>query len=71
MGIVPKGGLVLDPFTGSGSTGAACMRRGLDFAGCELSDHYVALARRRLEAEARGFDGVAAARGQGTLGSVP
>ena len=47
------------------------MRRGLDFAGCELSDHYVALARRRLEAEARGFDGVAAARGQGTLGSVP
>lgn len=68
VGIVPKGGLVLDPFTGSGSTGAACMRRGLDFAGCELSDHYVALARRRLEAEARGVDGVAAAmEGQLTM----
>lgn len=60
LAYVPSG-LVLDPFTGSGSTGAACVRRGLDFAGCELSDHYHALASRRLEAEAAGVDGTAAA----------
>lgn len=68
LAYVPAG-LVIDPFTGSGSTGAAAIRRGLDFAGCELSDHYHALASRRLEAEALGLDGVAAARDrQGTLG---
>ncbi|MBL0198561.1 MAG: hypothetical protein IPQ09_30950, partial [Myxococcales bacterium] len=60
LAYVPSG-LVLDPFTGSGSTGAAAIRRGLDFAGCELSAHYHALASRRLEAESRGVDGVAAA----------
>lgn len=60
LAYVPSG-LVLDPFTGSGSTGAACVRRGLDFAGCELSEHYHAMASRRLDAEARGVDGVSAA----------
>lgn len=69
LAYVPPGGLVLDPFAGSGSTGAACLRRGLAFAGCELSAHYHALASRRLEAEARGVDGVAAAMdGQLTMG---
>lgn len=68
LAFVPNG-LVIDPFTGSGSTGVAALRRGLDFAGCELSDHYHALASRRLEAEALGLDGVTAARDQqGTLG---
>lgn len=68
LAYVPTG-LVIDPFTGSGSTGAAALRRGLDFAGCELSDHYHALASRRLGAESLGLDGVTAARDQqGTLG---
>jgi site-specific DNA-methyltransferase (adenine-specific) len=62
VGIVPEGALVLDPFAGSGSTGVACLRRGRAFAGCELSPHYHALASRRLEAEARGVDGTAAAK---------
>lgn len=61
LAFVPPGGLVIDPFAGSGSTGVACLRRGLAFAGCELSEHYHALATRRLEAEARGVDGTAAA----------
>lgn len=67
LAYVPSG-LVIDPFAGSGSTGAACLRRGLRFAGCELSEHYHALASRRLEAEASGVDGTAAAlSGQGVL----
>lgn len=70
LAYVPRG-LVVDPFAGSGSTGAACLRRGLRFAGCELSDHYVALARRRLHAEASGVDGTSAALdGAGSTGSL-
>lgn len=65
---VPSG-LVLDPFAGSGSTGVACIRRGLDFAGCDLSDHYHALATKRLDAEARGFDGRHAGGPQLALGA--
>lgn len=33
--IVPRGGLVLDPFAGSGSTGVACVRTGRRFLGVE------------------------------------
>lgn len=36
--VTPPGGLVLDPFTGSGTTGVAAMLEGLRFAGCELND---------------------------------
>lgn len=68
--IVPAGRLCLDPFAGSGTTGVACLRRGVAFAGCELSAHYHELATRRLEAEAGGFDGAVAARtGQLTIGA--
>jgi site-specific DNA-methyltransferase (adenine-specific) len=64
---IVRSGLVLDPFTGSGSTGVACLRRGLDFAGCELSDHYHALAVERLRAEEQGISLQAARSGQGAL----
>jgi site-specific DNA-methyltransferase (adenine-specific) len=47
---VPEGGLVFDPFAGSGSTGEACARLGLRFEGCELSEEYARLANERLEA---------------------
>lgn len=67
LGIVREGP-VLDPFSGSGTTGVACVRRGLAFLGCELSPEYHEIATRRLEAEAAGVDGVAAARdGQASL----
>jgi site-specific DNA-methyltransferase (adenine-specific) len=51
--VAPPGGLVLDPFTGSGTTGIACVCEGLPFLGFELSPEYVELARRRIEAAAQ------------------
>ena len=47
--VTPPGGLVLDPFMGSGSTGKAAMREGLRFIGCELSAEYLEIARARIE----------------------
>ncbi|KQM79846.1 site-specific DNA-methyltransferase [Xylophilus sp. Leaf220] len=49
--VAPLGGLVLDPFMGSGSTGKACMREGFRFIGCEQGQEYFAIARARIEAE--------------------
>ncbi len=46
--ICPPGGLVLDPFAGSGTTGLAALAEGRRFAGCEITPHYAALARQRL-----------------------
>jgi len=47
--VTPPNGTVLDPFTGSGSTGKACMIEGFDFVGCELSDEYAEIAKSRIE----------------------
>ena len=49
--VTPAGGIVLDPFMGSGSTGKAAMREGFRFIGCELSPEYLAIARARIEHE--------------------
>lgn len=49
--ITPPGGLVLDPFAGSGSTGVACQQEGLRFVGIEQDVESVATARGRLGAE--------------------
>lgn len=46
------GDAVLDPFTGSGTTGAVAVRHGRDFIGIELNPEYVALARTRIAAVA-------------------
>lgn len=46
--IAPPGGLVVDPFTGSGSTGVAALEEGRRFAGCEISPHFARAARERL-----------------------
>jgi site-specific DNA-methyltransferase (adenine-specific) len=48
--ICPEGGTVLDPFTGSGTTGVAALREGRRFIGIELSDHYADVAEQRLRA---------------------
>ena len=48
----PEDGLVLDPFTGSGTTGAVALRLGRNFVGCELNPEYVKLAESRLRGEA-------------------
>lgn len=48
--ITPPGGVVLDPFNGSGSTGCAAVELGHEYIGCELDERYVEIARRRIEA---------------------
>ena len=45
----PMGGVVLDPFMGSGTTGMACVMEGREFIGIEISDEYLDIARRRIE----------------------
>lgn len=47
--ICPAGGLVLDPFMGSGTTGVAALMSGRRFIGCEQSEEYFAIACRRIE----------------------
>ncbi len=46
--VTPPGGLVLDPFAGSGSTGIACTLEGFDYLLIEREPEYVAIARARL-----------------------
>jgi DNA modification methylase len=46
--VTPKGGTVLDPFMGSGSTGKACKKEGFDFIGIELDKDYVDIATSRI-----------------------
>ena len=48
--ITPPGGVVLDPFNGSGSTGCAAVELGYEYIGCELDPAYVEIARKRIEA---------------------
>lgn len=45
----PRGGLVLDPFGGAGTTGLVAMQEGRRSILCELNPTYAALARRRLD----------------------
>jgi site-specific DNA-methyltransferase (adenine-specific) len=47
--VTPHGGLVLDPFMGSGSTGKACMLEGMRFIGMDLNEEYVKIAESRIE----------------------
>jgi site-specific DNA-methyltransferase (adenine-specific) len=49
--ITPAGGLVLDPFAGSGSTGKAAVREGYRFIGIELQSEFVEIARMRITFE--------------------
>lgn len=46
--IVPRGGVVLDPFAGSGTTGVASLIEGRQFVGVEMLEHYADVAARRL-----------------------
>jgi site-specific DNA-methyltransferase (adenine-specific) len=47
--VTPPGGIVLDPFMGSGSTGKAAMLEGFQFIGIEREDEYVKIAQARIE----------------------
>lgn len=48
--VTPIGGTVLDPFTGSGTTGMACRYEQRGFVGIEREAEYVAIAERRIAA---------------------
>ena len=47
----PPGGLVLDPFMGSGTTGVACLRTGRRFVGVDIAARYVRTAEARIREE--------------------
>ena len=49
--VTPKGGVVLDPFMGSGSTGKGAIREGMDFIGIEREDEYMEIAKSRIQHE--------------------
>tara|TARA_A100001201_G_scaffold59659_2_gene57146 strand:- start:653 stop:1939 length:1287 start_codon:yes stop_codon:yes gene_type:complete len=47
--VTPPNSTILDPFTGSGSTGMAAVELGHEFVGCELDPRYVDIANRRIK----------------------
>lgn len=47
--VTPLGGVVLDPFTGSGSTGKAAILEGMQFIGCELTEDYLPIIQGRID----------------------
>jgi DNA modification methylase len=52
--VTPPNGTVLDPFTGSGSTGKAAILQGFDFIGIEMTEEYLPIIEGRLKhAEAK------------------
>ena len=47
--VTPPNGTVLDPFTGSGSTGKAAILQGFDFIGIEMTKEYLPIIEGRLK----------------------
>jgi len=52
--VTPPGGVVLDPFMGSGSTGCAALSSGFEFTGIELNPKYLEIARGRMTSSVLG-----------------
>jgi site-specific DNA-methyltransferase (adenine-specific) len=44
----PEGGVVLDPFTGSGTTAVVAVKNRRKFIGCEINPEYVRIAEKRI-----------------------
>ena len=53
--ICPRGGVILDPFMGSGTTGIAAIAEGRSFVGIEHDPHYQRIARERIVAAQVGY----------------
>jgi len=51
-----EGNLVLDPFSGSGTTGIACLRQNRRYVGIEMSEEYLDLSVKRIVAEIRNIE---------------
>ena len=61
LAITAPGDMVLDPFTGGGSVGEACIKTGRGYTGMELSREYFDISRTRLRAALDRRDGITAA----------
>ena len=57
--VTRKGGIVLDPFMGSGTTGVAAIQEGMNFIGIEREAEYCEIARARIAAVEVGLFGAA------------
>jgi site-specific DNA-methyltransferase (adenine-specific) len=53
--VVPKGGVVLDPFLGSGTTAVAAIEEGVEWIGCEREPEYVEIIKARVAAAQPGM----------------
>lgn len=53
--VVPKGGVVLDPFLGSGTTAVAAIEEGVEWIGCERESEYVEIIKARVAAAQPGL----------------
>jgi site-specific DNA-methyltransferase (adenine-specific) len=53
--VTPTGGIVLDPFTGSGSTGRGAVLEGFRFIGCEMDADYIEIAKARILAAEKAY----------------
>lgn len=53
--VTPPGGVVLDPFTGSGSTGRGAVLEGFRFIGCEMDADYIKIAKARILASEKAY----------------
>jgi site-specific DNA-methyltransferase (adenine-specific) len=53
--VVPKGGVVLDPFLGSGTTAVAAIEEGVAWIGCEREPEYVEIIKARVAAAQPGM----------------
>jgi site-specific DNA-methyltransferase (adenine-specific) len=49
--LTPPGGVVLDPFLGSGTTAVAAVREGFAFIGCEMEPEYLPILEGRIRHE--------------------
>lgn len=52
----PKGGIILDPFLGSGTVGFVALIQDRKYIGIELNEEYCKLARKRIETEVKSLN---------------
>lgn len=63
----PAGGVIVDPYCGSGTTGVAALQLGYRFIGVEIDPVYAETARERIAATSEGSTLTARRAGQGAL----
>lgn len=68
--IVPEGGLVLDPFLGSGTTAVAALIEGRRVVGCELQRDFAEIAARRVRETQFRESSVSGGQGSFDLGGI-